>query len=453
MTSQHLTYEFSILLTAKQDEVFCQILRDNADIYNGTLQYIRDIWSASGSWEHFEDDPNHKRMWYHQGERLNRAENGYSLNRNSKALTELRNDPKYGPEWSKINRVIQKDALNRLDKAMKAFFRKCKKNEAKKGFPRFKPYKRYKSFSIGKQKNPQSYKLTYSKNKQWVFITFKGMPGKLRVFLHRPFPKDFEFKDTRIVKVSKNEWKIQFVTAIQVSDFDENLKYTAFDLGIKDFATCNDGKIIKNPRWFEESKKIIRRLNRSLSRKKLGSNNWKKICHRLAKAHQKIANQRKNFHHQEANKLVAKAKALGKGIAAEDLQVSNMIINRCLSAKIADVGWRSFLNILEYKALIAGISFKKINPRNTSQLCSQCGTFVSKKLHVRIHNCHNCGLSMDRDQNAAINIGKRAESVAESNLCERDRSLSQNLMGRTPQTGTTDLGTVLDYSRALPSNA
>ena len=432
MKTQHLSYEFVLLPERKQVETLNRILRDCADIYNGALEYIRITWNASGSWEHFKDIPDYPRLWYHHGERLDRADCGYNLNKLSKLLTELRNEPEHGPEWSKTSRVIQRGVLDKLDRSMKAFFKRCKEDKGRKGFPRFKPLKRYRTFDIGTQSNPNCYQIQYSKCRKWAFLTFKGMPGRLRVFLHRTFPEKFEFKNAQITKVSETRWKVSFAIAIEVPETTDCKEFIGLDAGIKHFMTCDDGNVIDKPKHFQEAKAELRRNGRSLSRKKKGSRRRRQAARILANTHRLIANQRTDFHHKAANEVVAKAKTERKGIAAEDLQIPNLMKNRRLAASIADAGWGNFLLILEYKASIAGIPFRKVDPRNTSQLCSRCGTLVPKKLKVRVHNCHNCGLHMDRDQNAAMNIGKRATQNAESDLCVKDRSLSPSVKRTRP---------------------
>ena len=431
-------------------ETLNRILRDCADIYNGALGYFKDAWNASSKWEHSQENPDYHRLWYCPGERLNRPDCKYSLKKYSKLLTELRNEPEHGPEWSETNRVIQVDVLRRLDKSMKAFFKRCKENKDRKGFPRFKPYKRYRTFGIGMQSNPCSHKAQYSKCGKWAFLTFKGMPGKLRIFLHRPFPKKFQFKNARITKISNTKWKVSFIIAIEVPETTDYTEFIGLDAGINHFMTCDDGKVINKPNYFKEAKAELRRNGRSVSRKKKGSRRRRGAVKILADTHRLVANQRKDFHHKTANEIVSKAKTENKGIAAEDLLIPNLMKNRRLAASIADAGWGNFLLILEYKASIAGVPFKKVDPRNTSQLCSRCGTLVPKKLHVRIHNCHNCGLHMDRDQNAAINISTRATQNTESDLCVKDRSLSPSVK-RTRPSGLSAVKTAanLDNSSAV----
>jgi putative transposase len=120
----------------------------------------------------------------------------------------------------------------------------------------------------------------------------------------------------------------------------------------------------------------------------------------LAKAHQHIRNQRCDFHHQEAAMLVQAYDV----IYHEDLRVRNMVQNHSLAKSIADAGWSAFLAILTFKAASAGKRVQAVNPAFTSQACSGCGVIVAKGLTVRWHSCPECGTSLHRDHNAALNI-------------------------------------------------
>jgi putative transposase len=122
----------------------------------------------------------------------------------------------------------------------------------------------------------------------------------------------------------------------------------------------------------------------------------------LAKAHQRIARQRRDFHHQQARKLVEAYDV----IYHEDLQVANMVKNHHLAKSISDAGWRQFLTILAFKAASAGKRVQAVNPAFTSQRCSgpACGALVAKGLSIRWHTCPDCGTSLHRDHNAARNI-------------------------------------------------
>jgi len=138
----------------------------------------------------------------------------------------------------------------------------------------------------------------------------------------------------------------------------------------------------------------------SRGERKKGSHRRRKAVVLLAKAHQHTRNQRHDFHHQEACKLVQQYDV----IYHEDLRVRNMVRNHHLAKSIADAGWSAFLAILTFKAVGAGKRVHAVTPAYTSQACSGCGVLVSKGLSVRWHRCPDCGASLHRDHNAALNI-------------------------------------------------
>jgi putative transposase len=144
----------------------------------------------------------------------------------------------------------------------------------------------------------------------------------------------------------------------------------------------------------------LKRAQRRVSRRKKGSHRRRKAVKLLAKAHQHVRNQRRDFHHQEARKLVQ----LYDVIYHEDLRVRNMVKNHHLAKSISDAGWGDFLSILTFKAASAGKRVQAVNPAFTSQACSGCGAIVQKGLSVRWHTCPDCDTSLHRDHNAALNI-------------------------------------------------
>jgi putative transposase len=152
----------------------------------------------------------------------------------------------------------------------------------------------------------------------------------------------------------------------------------------------------------------LRRCQRRVARRKKGSHRRRKAVALLANAHQHIANQRRDFHHREAAKLVAAYDV----IYHEDLRVRNMVQHHCLAKSISDAGWSQFLTILTFKAASAGKPVEAVHPAFTSQRCSGCGVIVQKGLSVCWHACPACGVSLHRDHNAARNIlrlGRSAE--------------------------------------------
>jgi putative transposase len=179
------------------------------------------------------------------------------------------------------------------------------------------------------------------------------------------------------------------------------------DLGIKEFAITSNGKFISNPKHLKKSEKRLAKLQKDLSRKQKGSNNRKKAKIKVAKLHEKIANQRKDFLHKVSTQLINENQV----IVIEDLKVSNMIQNHKLSKSIADVSWAEFRRMLEYKSKWYGREII-IAPSNyaSSQLCSNCGNQSSqtKDLGCRTYICPACGMTMDRDINASKNLLKLA---------------------------------------------
>jgi putative transposase len=190
------------------------------------------------------------------------------------------------------------------------------------------------------------------------------------------------------------------------------------DLGVKVLATCSDGTVIPNPRHLKRRLKKLKRLHRVVSRRKKGSKNRKKAARNLATLYRTVANQRKNTLHQVTARL-AKTKSV---IVIEDLNVSGMLKNHHLAAAIADVGFYEFKRQVQYKAAWYGSRVMLASRwEPSSKTCSTpgCG-WVDEDLTLadRVFRCERCGLVIDRDLNAAINLAKLAGSLSDSlNAC------------------------------------
>lgn len=300
-------------------------------------------------------------------------------------LVGLKND---FPEFKAVGSQVLQNVLGRLDKAFKFFFK------SKFGFPRFKSRDRYKSFTLKQSGWKLEGRYLYVKN-----------IGRFKMFLSRPIQG--VIKTITIKQSSTGKWFVMFsckdvpVRPLSASDAEIGI-----DVGIKYFLADSKGNFVGNPQFFRKSVKLLRRRQRNLSRKKRRSNRRKKSRLLVAKAHEKITDQRNDFLRKIANSYVEK---YGK-IYIENLNVKGMVKNRHLSKSISDVSWAKFFNFLVQKAEGAiGRSIIKVSPRNTSQICSACGELVRKSLSVRVHNCPYCGLVLDRDTNAAINIKQRGQ--------------------------------------------
>ncbi len=174
------------------------------------------------------------------------------------------------------------------------------------------------------------------------------------------------------------------------------------DMGLNSFLVTDESESVEIPQYYRKAQKRLKRLQRSVSRKKRGSNPLKKSVKRLAKAHQKVANQRKDFHYKVAKRLVAK----GRHIAHEALNIKGIARTK-LAKSVCDAGWGQFVQILSVKAARAGLMTIAVNPKGTSQECSGCGRVVPKELHERWHPCPHCGLGISRDHNSALVIKYR----------------------------------------------
>ena len=186
-------------------------------------------------------------------------------------------------------------------------------------------------------------------------------------------------------------------------------KARGVDVGLKVFSTDSEGMVVANPRFLRTMEAKIKKLQRKVSKKydpekrkakQPQSHNYRKAVKQLAKAHLQVERQREDFARKTANALVQSSDL----IAHEDLQIANLVKNHKLAKSISDAAWGRFLQWVNYYAELHGIPVVAVPPHFTSQLCSGCGAFVPKTLSTRTHVCFQCGLIMDRDENAARNI-------------------------------------------------
>jgi putative transposase len=301
-------------------------------------------------------------------------------------LKELRQEL---PEVSVLNYGATQDILRRLDKTFKSFY------SGKSGSPRFKGENRFHSITF-----PRYGDGIKIRNDRLYIMNV----GIIKIRMHRILNEDIKIVS---IKRDCDKWYVIFTNEIVTNLLPRIYDEVGIDLGIESIAVTSDNQFIENPKYFKNTQKKLRKAQRSISRKKLHSKNWYKAVKRVVKIHSKIRNQRNDFIHKESRKIVNQYGF----IAVEDLQIKNMIKNRHLAKSISDAGWGKFLNFLSYKAEWAGRTFVKVNPKNTSQICSRCGKLVPKDLSVRIHSCPCCGLVLHRDYNSAINILTLGRSV------------------------------------------
>ena len=208
-----------------------------------------------------------------------------------------------------------------------------------------------------------------------------------------------------VIKDSANRYFASFVVKVRPTALPEAEPVIGIDLGLTHFAVLSDGRKIASPRFLRRAEKKLRRTQKALSRKVKGSKNRDKARVKVARAHARVADARREFHHQLSTKLIRENQV----VAVEDLGVKGLCRTR-LAKSVHDAGWSAFVAMLEYKARLYGRDFQRIGRfEPTSQVCSTCGTRDGPKpLHVRAWRCLSCGAWLDRDVNAAVNVARAA---------------------------------------------
>jgi len=287
--------------------------------------------------------------------------------------------------WQVYSQVSQ-DVSKRVDKAFKAFFRRVKAGE-KPGYPRFKGKGWYKSFTYPQKGfNLEGSKLTLSKI------------GSIRIFKHREVKG--KIKTCTIKKDLLGHWFAVLVVEIDDISIVEPKTAIGVDVGLKSLVALSTGDTIQYPRYYVQTQQELAVAQRNLSRKKKGSANRRKANAKVAKISNDIQNQRDEFLHQVSRKLVDSADL----IVFENLNINGMLKYHHLAKHIQDHAWGKLIQFTQSKAAKAGKIVELVDARYTSQKCSQCDIMVPKTLADRTHLCHNCGLEMDRDINASLNI-------------------------------------------------
>jgi len=408
-------YNYRLYPNKKQAQTLQWVLDRARELYNAALQERRDAYEIK-----VKRHPN-----YHDEATRKRLTQEHALTYHQQA-TQLPEIKAIRSEYQDIHSQVLQDVLRRVDKAYRAFFRRIQEGKTP-GYPRFQGSGRYESFTF-----PQSgFSLTEDQRvclSKIGTIKVKFPTGK------KARPPVGEMK-TCTIKREANHWYIVFTC-----EMEQELVYHAseqavgIDLGLMHFATLSDGSTIENPRHGRQAEHKLKQLQGAVSRKKRGSKRRRKAVQRVGKAHRHIRNQRKDFHHKAARKLVTTYQT----IVFEKLQPANMSkrpkpkqdettgqylpngasAKSGLNTSILDAGWGQFQQICVNKAECAGSRVLFVSPKYTSQICSDCGAIVQKALEERWHKC-SCGCCLDRDHNAAKNILRLGLQASERASCAR----------------------------------
>ena len=313
------------------------------------------------------------------------------------------------PAWKKEHSFLKdaysqclQDANVRVDLVYQAFFRRVKQGVSSDevGYPRFKGYHYYNSFTY----TQSGFKFRSND------ILYLAKIGDVKIKLHRPI--EGKVKTASISRDKHGSWHISFSCEVESKMLEPTDKVVGVDLGLKTFATLSDGEAIERKRFLKTDEKEKTKAQRKLSKAPKGSKERSKHRKALNHVNTRIANRRKDFAHKEARKLVNNYQV----IVFEDLDIKGMQDSnyKAMNRSISDVAWSQFVELTEQKAKMAGRTVVKVDPKNTTQMCSNCGEIVRKGLSERVHNCNHCGISLDRDLNAAKNILARGVACLET---------------------------------------
>ena len=356
----HKTYQYRLEPTPDQERVLETVLWRCRTLYNTALEQ--------------------RKTWWERGQGI-----GASYYQQKAELPDLK--AAY-PEYAEINAQVLQDVVLRVERAFQAFFRRVKAGE-QPGYPRFQGQGRYNSF-------------TYPQYGGGVVLDGGLLSlskiGRIPIRLHRPLegtPK------TVTVSREADGWYACISCAeVLTQPLPLTGQETGIDVGLKVFLVTAQGVIFENLRHYRRAERSLAKRQRRVSRRVRGSHRRRKAVKLLARAHQRVRRARADFHHKVALKLVQQ----NDTIYLEDVRVANVARNAHLAKSISDAGWAQFRAILDAKAAWAGRRVVAVPPAFTSQDCSVCGGRVPKSLSVRTHVCPSCGLVLDRDENAAVNI-------------------------------------------------
>ena len=355
-----LTYKYRLMPTNSQRTSLERTLELCRWVYNQTLAMRKDAWEQEQRNVSYYDSKKMLPLW--------KADK---------------------PALSQVYSQVLQNVTERVDLAFQAFFRRVKAGEEEVGYPRFKAYGRYDSFTF----TQTGFKLTGDR------LTLSKI-GDVVIKLHRPICATV--KTLTIQRDAVGNFYACFSCECEPTQLEPVHKVVGIDLGLTTFAYFSDGEKIERQRWMKVDAKDIARLQRKKEKLIKGSPERRKVVHALCHAYERAANRRRNFAHQESRKLVNQYQFIAfEKLDIQDMQDTNL---KTITRGIADVAWGQFVQFTTYKAEDAGRVVVCVDPRGTTQMCSGCHAIVKKDLSVRIHDCPHCGLVLNRDHNAALNI-------------------------------------------------
>jgi putative transposase len=370
------TYKYRLYPTPEQTQVLNDILQAGCRLYNAALHYRRKRWQES---RHSVTYSEQTAMW-----------------------RDWRNEEPDDNPLRVLNMSASQQVLRRLDTAFRAFF------QGRRGFPRYKQANGFNSvnYKPGDGSRIQGRKL-YVQN-----------AGLITVRRHRELP-DGKLKNIILLR-KPSGWYACFQVALPEPEPEPHTgPVVGIDMGIRHALALSDGTTLDSPKCLQQLLAKVRRLQRQVARRKKGSRRRRQAIRQLAKQQEHMANQRRDWWHKVTRQLVDNYDT----IVIEDLRL-NFMLQACpegrrngnLARSAHDVSLGMFRELLGYTAMEAGVEIVTVSPAYTSQLCGGCGCLVPKSLGVRTHSCPDCGLTLDRDVNAALNILSAGTRRSDANV-------------------------------------
>ncbi len=376
-------YVFRLRPTARQHVALAECVESHCELYNAALQERRDAWARSKTRINYGDQ--------------------------SAQLTEIRAARPDQALWSFSS---QQATLRRLNKAFTAFFGRVKSGD-KAGYPRFKGKARFDSVEWPKDGD----------GARWLpearRVYLQGI-GQVKVHLHRPVAG--KVKTIQIKRQGRRWMLVLSCDDVPTKPLPATGRQAGIDVGISSFATTSDGEHVDNPRWARKAGDRLASAQQRLQRAKRRSRNRDRKRETVAAHHRKVANQRKDFHHKQARRLVESYDLL----VVEDLQIANMLrrakpvpdpdnpgqflpnrgrAKSGLSRSISDAGWGRFISILRAKAEEARRIWIEVDPRHTSDCCENCGHAAPEnRVTQGAFKCQRCSHHAQADEHAARNL-------------------------------------------------
>jgi putative transposase len=391
------TFKYRLYPTSTQATALDWTLARCCELYNAALQERKEAWNACRRHPNFYD-PDWRAE--HAGE--------YAVTYYDQAnvLPDLKRDVR--PEYATIGSHVLQEVLRRVNKTFDAFFGRVRRGQTP-GYPRYQSRTHYDSFTFP---DASGWKLSGHR------LTITGL-GSVKIKMHRPVEGTIK---TTTIKREGVHWYVCFACEVVAQHrVPATCEPVGIDLGLLHFATLSTGDTIENPRYLRASEKKLAEKQQALSHKKRGSHRRKKAARLVGACHRHIRNQRQDFLHKESRTLVdtyetiifenVKPRNMSRRPKPKQDEQGTFLPNGAaakggLNKSIHDAGWATFVTMVRAKAESAGhVSVVFVNPHKTSQLCSGCKREgPHKDLSERTHTCPHCGLVLDRDHNAALNI-------------------------------------------------